>query len=157
MWSLFCTDGYLLKVRITLLVRNGSKYLEERQRSKLLGCPLIAVAKGTFEVRRAGLTQFISYPLRLPDEAQTDALRLLDVSREVINAVVVALWPQLDEFGKQVEAMISSPLPHGHRQFRCEAEQAGRILRAQAQRKKQFAFILPILSYVTETMLRLCG
>ncbi len=105
-------------------------------------------------MRRAGLTQSLSYPLRLPDEAQTDALRLLDVSREVINAVVVALWPQLDEFGKQgddpaykqVEAMISSPLPHGHRQFRCEAEQAGRILRAQAQRKKQFALILPMLS-----------
>jgi len=86
MWSLFCTDGYLLKVRITLLVRNGSKYLEERKRSKLLGGPLIAVAKGTFEVRQAGLTQSLSYPLRLPDEAQTDALRLLDVSREVINA-----------------------------------------------------------------------
>jgi putative transposase len=41
--------------------------------------------------------------------------------------------------------MISSPLPHGHRQWRCEAEQAGRILRGHAERKKQFALILPIL------------
>ncbi len=98
--------------------------------------------------------QSLSYPLRLPDEAQVDALRLLDVSREVINAVVAALWPRLDEFGmretryayKQVEEMINSPQPHGHRQWRCEAEQAGRILRGQAERKKQFALILPILS-----------
>ena len=98
-------------------------------------------------------TQSLSYPIRLPDVVQADALRLLDVSREVINATVVALWDRLDDFGtretryayKQIEEMISSPLPHGHRQWRCEAEQAGRILRGQAERKKQFALILPIL------------
>jgi putative transposase len=98
-------------------------------------------------------TQSLSYPIRLPAVMQADALRLLDVSREVINATVVALWDRLDEFGtretryayKQIEEMISSPLPHGHRQWRCEAEQAGRILRGQAERKKQFALILPIL------------
>ncbi len=103
---------------------------------------------------RSATTQTLSYPLRLPDEAQADALRLLDVSREVINAVITSLWDRLDEFGtrtntyayKQVEEMTSSPLPHGDRQWRCEAEQAGRILRGQAQRKKQFALILPILS-----------
>jgi hypothetical protein len=39
----------------------------------------------------------------------------------------------------------SSPNPHGDRQWRCEAEQAGRILRGQAARKKQFALILPLL------------
>ena len=97
--------------------------------------------------------QSLSYPLRLPDEAQADALRLLDVSRQVINATVVALWPQLDAFGKrdnkyaykEVTAMIGSSNPHGDRQWRCEAEQAGRILRGQAERKKQFALILPIL------------
>jgi len=33
----------------------------------------------------------LSYPLRLPDEIQADALRLLDVSREVINLTVTAL------------------------------------------------------------------
>lgn len=105
-------------------------------------------------MRRAGAPQSLSYPLRLPDEAQADALRLLDVSREVINAAITALWDRLDEFGsretkyayKQVEEMISSPVPHGHRQWRCEAEQAGRILRGQAERKKQFALILPTLS-----------
>jgi transposase len=105
-------------------------------------------------VRTSRDQQALSYPLRLPDEAQADALRLLDVSREVINAVITSLWDRLDEFSKrtttyaykQVEEMTGSPQPHGNRQWRCEAEQAGRILRAQAERKKQFALILPILS-----------
>ena len=95
----------------------------------------------------------LSYPLRLPDEIQADALRLLDVSRQVINLVVRALWDRLDEFSrrtntyayKQVEEMITPPLVHGHRQWRCEAEQAGRILRGQAERKQQFALVLPLL------------
>jgi putative transposase len=98
-------------------------------------------------------TQSLSYPIRLPDGVQADALRLLDVSREVINATVGALWDRLDEFGeretkyayKQVTAMIGSSDPHGDRQWRCEAEQAGRILRGQAERKKHFALILPLL------------
>ncbi len=98
--------------------------------------------------------QSLSYPLRLPDEAQADALRLLDVSREVINTVIISLWDRLDDFGrrtnkyayKQVEEMTCSPQPHGDRQWRCEAEQVGRILRGQAERKKQFATLLPILS-----------
>src|SRR5215469_14613070 len=103
---------------------------------------------------RAGRTvQLLSYELRLPDAAQAATLRLLDVSRQVINATVAALWDRLDAFGeretryayKQVMAMISSPDPHGDRQWRCEAEQAGRILRGQAARKKQFALILPLL------------
>src|SRR6266568_93200 len=97
--------------------------------------------------------QSLSYPIRLPDVVQQEALRLLDVSREVINATVVVLWDRLDEFGeretkyayKQVTAMIGSSDPHGDRQWRCEAEQAGRILRGQAERKKQFALILPLL------------
>jgi putative transposase len=103
---------------------------------------------------RTGRTvQPLSYALRLPDAVQATALRLLDVSREVINSTVAALWERLDEFGeretryayKQVTAMMSSPAFHGDRQWRCEAEQAGRILRGQAQRKKQFALILPLL------------
>ena len=97
--------------------------------------------------------QALSYPLRLPDEIQADALRLLDLSREVINLTVTALWDRLDEFAtrtnshayKQVEEMMAPPLIHGHRQWRCEAEQAGRILRGQAERKQQFAVILPLL------------
>jgi hypothetical protein len=96
----------------------------------------------------------LSYPLRLPDEIQADALRLLDISREVINLAVTALWDRLDEFStrtntyayKQVEEMMASPVAHGHRQWRCEAEQAGRILRGQAERKQQFALLLPLLS-----------
>src|SRR5258708_7458888 len=98
-------------------------------------------------------SQMLSYPLRLPDVVQADALRLLDASREVINATLLALWPRLDEFGtrettyayQQVIALIGPSSPHGERQWRCEAEQAGRILRAQAQRKQQFALILPLL------------
>jgi hypothetical protein len=95
----------------------------------------------------------LSYPLRLPDSIQADALRLLDISREVINLTVTALWDRLDEFAtrsnsyayKQVEEMTAPTLAHGHRQWRCEAEQAGRILRGQAERKQQFALILPVL------------
>jgi len=98
-------------------------------------------------------SQMLSYPLRLPDVAQADALRVLDASREVINATLVALWPRLDAFGtreskyayQQVTALIGPSSPHGDRQWRCEAEQAGRILRGQAQRKKQFTLILPLL------------
>src|SRR5258708_9950613 len=102
---------------------------------------------------KAATTQALSYPLRLPDEVQADALRLLDVARTVINVTVTSLWDRLDEFGthtnayayKQVEEMIAPPVLHGHRQWRCESEQAGRILRGQAERKKQFALILSVL------------
>jgi putative transposase len=98
--------------------------------------------------------QPLSYDVRLPEEAQADALRLLDASRAVVNALLARLWPRLDEFlgersgpaWKQVVAMTDSPDPHGDRQFRCESETAGRILRAQAVRKQVFALIQPILS-----------
>jgi putative transposase len=118
---------------------------------------LVDINEQMFERRgmgKAAATQALSYPLRLPDTAQADALRLLDLSREVINAALLALWPRLDEFDtretkyayKQIETMMKSPAAHGHRQWRCEAEQAGRILRGQAERKKHFALILPLLS-----------
>jgi putative transposase len=109
----------------------------------------------TGEHMRAGRNfQPLSYDVRLPDEAQADALRLLDASRAVVNALLARLWPWLDEFRgersgpawKQVVAMTASPDPHGDRQFRCEAETAGRILRAQAQRKQVFHLIQPLLS-----------
>src|SRR5215472_7654530 len=98
--------------------------------------------------------QPLSYDLRLPDAAQADALRLLEASRSVVNQVLLALWPRLDAFGgeqrgpawKQVIALSASPEPHGSRQFRCEAETAGRLLRAQASPKQVFAQVLPILS-----------
>jgi hypothetical protein len=104
---------------------------------------------------RAGHNQQpLSYDVRLPDEAQADALRLLDASRAVVNALLTCLWPRLDEFmgersfpaWKQVVAMTASPDPHGDRQFRCESETAGRILRAQASRKQMFALVQPILT-----------
>jgi putative transposase len=37
-------------------------------------------------------------------------------------------------------------LPHGDRQWRCESEVVGRVLRQQADRKKAFELVLPILS-----------
>jgi hypothetical protein len=104
---------------------------------------------------RAGHDQQpLSYDVRLPDEVQADALRLLDGSRAVVNALLARLWPRLDEFMghrsgpayKQVVAMTESPDPHGDRQFRCESETAGRILRAQASRKQVFALVQPILT-----------
>jgi putative transposase len=105
-------------------------------------------------VRTSRYQQSLSYPLRLPDDIQADALRLLDVSRSVINTTITGLWDRLDEFAtrtnayayKQVEEMMAPPISHGHRLWRCEAEQAGRILRGQAERKQQFALILPLLS-----------
>jgi putative transposase len=104
-------------------------------------------------MRLSRTVQPLSYELRLPDAVQAAALRVLDASLEVINATVAALWKRLDDFGeretryayKQVTALICSSEPHGDRQWRCEAEQAGRILRGQAERKKQFALILPLL------------
>jgi hypothetical protein len=95
------------------------------------------------QVRSSRGTQSLSYPIRLPDCAQAQALRLLDASREVINATVAALWERLDDFGeretryvyKQITALVGSPDPHGDRQWRGFAEQAGRILRGQAARK----------------------
>jgi putative transposase len=98
--------------------------------------------------------QALSYDLRLPDEAQADALRLLDASKRTINAALVALWPRLDEFmseqpgpaWKQVVAMMDAPKKHGDRQWRCEAETVGRLMRSQAERKQVFQTILPILT-----------
>ncbi len=106
------------------------------------------------KMRTSHTHQPLSYDVRLPDEAQADALRLLDASRAVVNASLVKLWPQLDDFmgersgpaWKQVAAMMGSPDPHGDRQWRCEAETVGRILRGQAERKQVFLTLLPILS-----------
>src|SRR5260221_576047 len=99
-------------------------------------------------------TQTLSFPIRLPDAMQAEALRLLDASREPINQIVTELWQQLDLFTadragpawKQVEKHVLRRSGHGSRQERCEMEQAGRILRAQASRKQVFQTILPLLS-----------
>ena len=52
-------------------------------------------------MRTSRTHQPLTYDLRLPDEAQVDALRLLDASREVVNQVLPILWPYLDEFGSE--------------------------------------------------------
>ena len=105
-------------------------------------------------MRTSRTHQPLTYDVRLPDEAQADALRLLDASKVVVNTALTMLWPSLDEFGseraspawKQVGKSIASPLPHGDRQWRCESEVVGRVLRQQAERKKAFELVLPILS-----------
>jgi putative transposase len=99
-------------------------------------------------------TQTLSFPIRLPDGMQAQALRLLDASTIAINQIITDLWPQLDLFAanrtgpawKQVEKQLLSRSGHGSRQERCEMEQAGRILRAQASRKQVFQTIMPLLS-----------
>jgi putative transposase len=99
-------------------------------------------------------TQTLSFPLRLPDAMQAEALRLLDASTPAINQMITDLWPQLDLFAtervgpawKQVEKHLLRRSGHGSRQERCEMEQAGCILRAQASRKQVFLSILPLLS-----------
>jgi putative transposase len=99
-------------------------------------------------------TQTLSFPIRLPDVMQAEALRLLDASRIAINQIVEEMWPQLDLFAsdrtgpawKQVERHLFTRSGHGNRQERCEMEQAGRMLRAQASRKQIFQTILPLLS-----------
>ncbi len=105
-------------------------------------------------MRTSSTHQPLTYDVRLPDEAQADALRVLDASRSVVNQALTILWPYLDEFGtklagpawKQVGQYIGSPLPHGDRQWRCESEVVGRLLRQQAERKKAFELVLPILT-----------
>jgi putative transposase len=105
-------------------------------------------------MRTSRTHQPLTYEVRLPDEAQADALRLLDASRDVVNAALTILWPHLDEFGsdrvgpawKEVGKYIGSPSPHGDRQWRCESEVVGRVLRAQVERKKAFELIVPLLS-----------
>ncbi|EFH84600.1 hypothetical protein [Ktedonobacter racemifer] len=40
-------------------------------------------------------TQTLSFPIRVPDGMQAQALRLLDASRLAINQIITTLWPQL--------------------------------------------------------------
>src|SRR6266478_7692138 len=85
---------------------------------------------------------------------QAESLQLLDASTSAINQMITDLWPKLDAFAgertgiawKQVERHLLTRSGHGSRQERCEMEQAGRILRAQATRKQVFLTILPLLS-----------
>src|SRR5260370_41402156 len=109
----------------------------------------------TLRSREVAKTQTLAFPIRLPDAMQAEALRLLDASTIAINQIITDLWPQLDLFvadrtgpaWKQVEKHLLRRSGHGNRQERCEMEQAGRILRAQASRKQDFQSILPLLSH----------
>src|SRR5439155_9747930 len=98
--------------------------------------------------------QTLSFPIRLPDAMQAEALRLLDPSRSAIDQIILDLWPQVDLFAsnragpawKQVERHLLQRSGHGNRQERNEMEQAGRILRAQATRKQVFQSVVPLLT-----------
>ena len=46
-------------------------------------------------------TQTLSFPMRLPDGQQAEALRLLDASRPAINQMLMELWPSLDLFAAE--------------------------------------------------------
>src|SRR5215469_16097362 len=67
-------------------------------------------------------TQPVSFPIRLPDALQAEALRLLDASCAAINALLVGLWPELDRFAaertgpawKQVERYAVRRSGHGN-------------------------------------------
>src|SRR5260370_15210777 len=97
----------------------------------------------------------LSFPIRLPDSMQAEALRRLDASTPAINQMLTDLWPQLDLFAtervgpawKQVEKHLLRRSGHGSRQERCEMEQAGRILPAHASRKQGVLSILPFVSH----------
>jgi excisionase family DNA binding protein len=101
-------------------LKAGRRHL---QRLLKLVCDAIAQAKGVVAMRTSRTHQPLTHDVRLPDEAQADAFRLLDESRAVVNAALITLWPYLDEFGseragpawKQVEKYIGSPSPHGDR------------------------------------------
>ena len=43
-------------------------------------------------------TQMLSFPIRLPDHMQAEALRLLDESVPAINQIIEDLWESLDAF-----------------------------------------------------------
>src|SRR5260221_8070036 len=99
-------------------------------------------------------TQTLSFPIRLPDAMQAEALRLLDASRSAINQIILDLWGQLDLFvsnragpaWKQVERHLLQRSGHGNRQERNEMEQAGRIFCAPAPPEKGFQGVVALLT-----------
>ena len=95
----------------------------------------------------------LTHTFRLPDEIQAESLRFVAASRKTTNETIEKLWGQLDVFKdtkgqawKQVGKILEQPHDNGNRQWRCESETAGRILRQQADRKVAFEQIFPILS-----------
>ena len=84
-------------------------------------------------------TQTLSFPIRLPDAMQAEALRLLDASRIAINQIILDLWPQLDLFAtdrtgpawKQVEHHLLTRSGHGNRQERCDLASSGKLFKEE--------------------------
>ena len=95
----------------------------------------------------------LSYPLHLPDELQAPALDLLAFSLPYEQQVIDALWPCLDEIGqvggkhiwKSLEGRLPRPEDTPSRPWRCILEGGGRVLRAQADRKRIFDLLLPLI------------
>lgn len=95
----------------------------------------------------------LSYPLRLPDELQASAVALLTFALPHEQHVIDALWPRLDEIGqidgkhiwKPLERVLPRPEGIPSRPWRCILERGGRTLRAQADRKRIFDLLLPLL------------
>lgn len=97
--------------------------------------------------------QLLSYPLRLPDCVQTAGLNVLEFSLPSMQQVVDTLWPHLDEIeqlsGQHIWKLLLDWLPRPaeltSRLWRCILEGAGRTLRAQADRKRVFDLLWPLL------------
>ena len=95
----------------------------------------------------------LSYPVRLPDELQDPARALLEFSLPPMQQVVEELWPRLEEIGrikgkhiwKGLEGWLVRPAGISSRVWRCMLEGVGRTLRAQADRKRVFDLLLPLL------------
>jgi putative transposase len=105
------------------------------------------------ESRRGSATR-LSYPLRLPDELQAPAVALLTFALPHEQQVVDALWSRLDEIDqiegkhiwKPLEGWLPRPEDVPSRPWRCILERGGRVLRAQADRKRVFDLLLPLLA-----------
>src|SRR5260370_7760717 len=97
-------------------------------------------------MRTSRTHQPLTYDVRLPDEAQADARRLLDATRRVVNQALIMLWPHLDEFGserpgpawKQAGKYLGSPDFHGDRQWTSQSKLLRPLLRQHAEPKKPF-------------------
>jgi putative transposase len=104
------------------------------------------------ESKRGSATR-LSYPLRLPDELQAPAVALLAFALPHEQQVVDGLWSRLDRIdqidGKHIWKTLEGWLPRPEdipsRLWRCILERGGRVLRAQADRKRVFDLLLPLL------------
>lgn len=95
----------------------------------------------------------LSYPLRLPDEVQGPAVALLTFALPHQQRVIDSLWSRLEQIGqvngkhiwKALEGWLPRPESMPSRPWRCILEGGGRTLRAQADRKRIFDLLLPLL------------